>query len=96
MCGGLTKNSQFVKMAADILELPVIIPTETESVLIGSAMLGVCAARGSSLDSVLTDIKCDGRVVLPDLNDQTYHRRKYQVFLKMAAEQTEARRIMNE
>lgn len=44
-CGGLSKNRLYTQSHADICNLPVIIPDEQEMVLVGSAMLGACAAK---------------------------------------------------
>lgn len=44
ICGGLSQNPLLVQSQADVLGLPVLIPNERESVLIGSAILGACAA----------------------------------------------------
>lgn len=44
ICGGLSQNPLFVQIQADVLSLPVLIPTERESVLLGAAILGSCAA----------------------------------------------------
>jgi ribulose kinase len=44
VCGGLGKNPVFVQTIADVLELPVLLPKETESVLLGAAILGATAA----------------------------------------------------
>jgi ribulose kinase len=44
ICGGLGKNPLFVQTVADVLEMPVLLPKETESVLLGAAILGATAA----------------------------------------------------
>ncbi|XP_072022045.1 LOW QUALITY PROTEIN: FGGY carbohydrate kinase domain-containing protein-like [Amphiura filiformis] len=43
-CGGLSKNSLFLQVHADITGLPIVLPKETECVLVGSAILGAAAA----------------------------------------------------
>lgn len=45
ICGGLSKNKLFVQTHADVCSLPVLLPGETEAVLLGSAMLAACAAK---------------------------------------------------
>lgn len=45
ICGGLSKNSLFVQTHADVCAMPVLVPTEVESVLIGASMLGATAAK---------------------------------------------------
>jgi ribulose kinase len=44
LCGGLSRNPLFVQTQADVANLPVLCPRESESVLIGAAILGACAA----------------------------------------------------
>lgn len=45
VCGGLSQNPLFIQIQADVLDLPVLCPTEKESVLIGAAILGSYAAK---------------------------------------------------
>ncbi len=49
ICGGLSKSALFVQTHADVLGIPVVLPDQTESVLLGAAMLGAAAAaKGGS------------------------------------------------
>ena len=45
ICGGLSKNAQFVQSHANAFGLQVLLPEETESVPFGSAMLAASASR---------------------------------------------------
>lgn len=45
ICGGLSKNSLFVQTHADVCTMPVLIPEESETVLVGAAILGAYAAH---------------------------------------------------
>uniref|UniRef100_UPI003AAC4415 FGGY carbohydrate kinase domain-containing protein n=1 Tax=Centroberyx gerrardi TaxID=166262 RepID=UPI003AAC4415 len=45
LCGGLSKNPLFVQIHANATGLPVVLPDQTEAVLIGAAVLGACASR---------------------------------------------------
>lgn len=45
ICGGLSKNKLFVQCHADICSIPVMVPTEPESVLVGASQLGATAAK---------------------------------------------------
>lgn len=45
ICGGLSKNQIFIETHADACDLPVLCPNEKETVLVGAAMLGACAAK---------------------------------------------------
>ena len=58
ICGGLSQNPLFVHTQADVLSLPVLLPKERESVLVGSAILGSCAAK--TFSSVSEAIKVMG------------------------------------
>lgn len=44
ICGGVSKNEVFVNTHANAIGLHVLIPEETESVLLGAAMLGASVA----------------------------------------------------
>lgn len=44
VCGGLSRSALFVQTQADVANLPVLCPQESESVLVGAAVLGACAA----------------------------------------------------
>ncbi|KRT82014.1 hypothetical protein AMK59_5802, partial [Oryctes borbonicus] len=84
ICGGLSKNELFIQTQADIVNIPVIVPNEKESVLLGAGILGACAAGYfKDMETAIKSMGGSGRVVYPDRNIQTYHERKYQVFLKM-------------
>lgn len=39
MCGGLVKNPLYVAMHANVLQKPVLIPEETEAVLLGESLI---------------------------------------------------------
>lgn len=45
ICGGLSKNTIFVQSHANALGLQILLPEETESVLLGSAMLAASASH---------------------------------------------------
>lgn len=45
ICGGLSKNRIFVETHADACNMAVLLPNETEAVLVGAAILGACAAQ---------------------------------------------------
>uniref|UniRef100_A0A182NIM4 FGGY carbohydrate kinase domain-containing protein n=1 Tax=Anopheles dirus TaxID=7168 RepID=A0A182NIM4_9DIPT len=99
LCGGLSKNSLFVQTHADVCSVPVLLPNEPEAVLLGSAMLGACAAGlYDSLEMAASSMGGKATVVEPDLSDSTrdYHERKYRVFQRMHLDQRGYERIMNE
>lgn len=95
MCGGLSKNEIFVQAHSDICNIPVFIPREPESVLLGAAMLGASAAKVfPDMDSAVRNMAGKGQMVKPNVELKAFHDRKYRVFLKMLNDQLEYREIM--
>ena len=98
ICGGLAKSSLFVQTHCDVLGLPVVRPRESESVLLGAAMLGAAAASEgeSTLLSVLARMGQPGDIHSPDRRLAAFHEKKYKVFKKMSEDQIKYRNIMND
>ncbi|XP_053684239.1 FGGY carbohydrate kinase domain-containing protein [Sabethes cyaneus] len=99
LCGGLSKNTLFVQTHADICKVPVLLPHETEAVLLGSAILGACAAKiYLDLETAAVGMGGQAEIVKPDMSDNNreYHERKYRVFLRMVDDQRAYQCIMNE
>ncbi|KAL7307529.1 hypothetical protein TKK_0000226 [Trichogramma kaykai] len=97
ICGGLTKNHLFIQTQADVLGLPVLLPAEKESVLLGSAILGACAAQTfSSVNDAITKMGGSAIVVHPDPETFSYHEKKYRVFKKMVDDQNQYKEYMRE
>ncbi|XP_046390816.1 FGGY carbohydrate kinase domain-containing protein [Ischnura elegans] len=96
ICGGLAQNSLVVKTHADALNLPIICPIETESVLVGAAILGANAyGENSSLNQTAQSMGGMATAVLPRGDAlKRYHDKKYKVFLRMVQNQREYRSIM--
>ncbi|CAG9823572.1 unnamed protein product [Phaedon cochleariae] len=95
--GGLTKNIVLLQTHADACEKPAIFSDEAESVLLGAGILGASAAQ------YFTDTKTaiqlmggKGKAIMPNEVDVKYHKRKYQVFLKMCQDQLEYRNMMQD
>ena len=66
ICGGLSQNELFIQTQADVLGLPVLCPQEKESVLIGSAILGACAAKTfSSVNEAIQKMGGTANVISP-------------------------------
>lgn len=94
-CGGLAKNNLYVQCHADICQLPVLIPDEQEMVLVGSAMLGACAAKVyDSLESASAAMGGTGQLGIPQFATKDYHDCKYQVFLEMLKDQLKYKDMM--
>ncbi|XP_057987958.1 uncharacterized protein LOC110642073 isoform X2 [Hevea brasiliensis] len=61
-CGGLSKNPVFVQEHADIIGCPIVLPRESESVLLGAAILGAVAAKKyTSLSEAMKALNAAGQ-----------------------------------
>lgn len=82
-------------MQADVVNLPVICPEESESVLLGSAILGACASGFfKDVKTAITAMGGNGNVISPNEGMQLYHDKKYKVFLEMLKNQRMYKEIM--
>ncbi|XP_041977765.1 FGGY carbohydrate kinase domain-containing protein [Aricia agestis] len=96
ICGGITKDPLFIQVQADAVGLPILKPNEQESVLVGSAILGACAAQHfNSIKAAIENMGGAATVILPNENIKKFHDKKYQVFLNMYQDQLKYRMIMN-
>lgn len=96
ICGGLSKNPVFIQAHAEACNLPVLVSNETETVLIGAAMLGACGAKYfKNLETASKEMGGTGRVVQPHDDLRSYHERKYRIFREMLKDQLKYRNIMN-
>ncbi|XP_037825515.1 FGGY carbohydrate kinase domain-containing protein [Lucilia sericata] len=94
-CGGLSKNALYVQCHADICQLPALIPDEQEMVLVGSAMLGACAAKVyENLESASAAMGGTGKLIIPQFGTKDFHERKYLVFLEMLKDQYKYKDMM--
>lgn len=95
-CGGGVKNPLFLREHADITGCRIVLPQEPESVLLGSAMLGAVAAGDQpNLLSAMAAMSAASRVLKPTTGPTAeYHRAKYEVFLRMHADQLAYRQLM--
>ncbi|GLH03762.1 uncharacterized protein GBIM_09616 [Gryllus bimaculatus] len=95
ICGGLSSNPLFVQTQADVVGMPVLCPHEAESVLLGAAILGACAAgEFSNIQAAIVGMGGKANVVQPNPEDHRYHKKKYKVFLKMVEDQKTYKEIM--
>lgn len=96
ICGGLRKNPLYVQMHADVTGLPVIVPNEEESVLLGAGILGATAAGlYPTIQDCMEKMCGQGQVTLPSQAEKRYHEKKFAVFLKMLDHQREYKQLMN-
>ncbi|KAL6189074.1 hypothetical protein ACLB2K_040464 [Fragaria x ananassa] len=96
-CGGLAKNHLFIQEHADIIGCPIILPRESEPVLLGAAILGAVAARKySSMHDAMKALNASGQVVHPskDPKVKNYHDAKYRIFRELYEQQLSHRSLM--
>ncbi|XP_057966755.1 uncharacterized protein LOC131156980 isoform X2 [Malania oleifera] len=96
-CGGLTKNLLFMQEHANIIGCPIILPRESEPVLLGAAILGAVAAKKySTLHEAMKALNVAGQVVCPsnDSKVKKYHDAKYRIFRDLYVQQLSRRSIM--
>ncbi len=95
LCGGGAKNPLWVREFADVTGLPIEIISESEAMLLGSAMLG---ATASGLYPKLTDAMLamtgDVSVTMPRAGTAAFHDRKYRIFREMANDQLKYRGML--
>ncbi|GLT80393.1 hypothetical protein SLA2020_518340 [Shorea laevis] len=96
-CGGLSKNPLFIQEHANIIGCPIILPRESESILLGAAILGAVAAkRYSSLSEAMKALNAAGQVIHPskDPKVKKYHDAKYRIFRDLYEQQLSQRSTM--
>ncbi|XP_010888544.2 FGGY carbohydrate kinase domain-containing protein isoform X1 [Esox lucius] len=96
LCGGLSKNPLYVQVHANATGLPVVLPAQTEAVLVGAAVLGACASCDySSIQEAMEKMAKVGKVVQPDHELQSFYSKKHSVFLRLHVHQREYMALMN-
>jgi FGGY-family pentulose kinase len=95
MCGGGIKNPIWLREHADITGCNIILPVESQAVILGSAMI---AAAGTgyykSIQDAMKNMYSPGKVIEPDHNRKAYHDAKYKVFQEMYKDQMKYRELM--
>lgn len=97
--GGGTKNELFLKQHADICGCKIILPKESEAVLLGSAVLAaVASGTYPNIQEAMTGMNQAGRVIEPEKNQAliNYHNSKYKVYHKMYDDERSYNEIMKE
>ncbi|XP_010259786.1 PREDICTED: FGGY carbohydrate kinase domain-containing protein-like isoform X1 [Nelumbo nucifera] len=98
-CGGPSTNPLYIQQHADIIGCPIVLPRESESVLLGAAILGAVAAKKySSVDEAMKALNAAGQVIHPseDPKVKKYHDAKYRIFQDLYEQQLSHRSIMAE
>ena len=83
--GGGSKNPLFLREHADATGCRVVVPRESEAVLLGAAMLGaVAAGKYVSIREAMDSMSGTGKVIEPEGGQiAAYHDAKYRVFLRL-------------
>lgn len=95
MCGGGTKNPLWLREHADICGCDIVLPEESEAVILGAAMLAASASGDfDSLDDVIKKMPAEGRRIAPRRETAEFHVAKYGVFKEMYKDQMKYRDAM--
>ncbi len=97
VCGGGTKNPLFLREHADITGCQMVLPREPEAVLLGAAVLGaVASGQFPTVMAAMQAMNAAGKIIEPAQGrTAAYHRRKYEVYLRLHADFLDYRQIMN-
>ncbi|AWN15273.1 FGGY-family carbohydrate kinase [Salinisphaera sp. LB1] len=95
LCGGILKNERWLAETADATGLPIELPAETETVLLGSAMLAATACGDQpDLRTAAAAMSSTDRVIEPRAERRAFHEAKYRVYRAIHADQLAYREIM--
>ncbi|CNK77987.1 FGGY-family carbohydrate kinase [Yersinia mollaretii] len=96
--GGGTKNPIFVQEHANATGCAMLLPEESEAMLLGSAMMGTVAAGVfESLPEAMAAMSRIGKTVTPQTNKiKAYYDRKYRVFHQMYHDHLRYQELMRE
>ncbi|MFV0321950.1 MAG: FGGY-family carbohydrate kinase [Alphaproteobacteria bacterium] len=95
MCGGGTKNPLWLREHANITGLNIEVITESEAMLLGSALLAAYAAgEFAALPDAMRAMSSVETTIEPQTQTQAFHNKKYKVFRKLYADFISYREIM--
>ncbi|MFN2996282.1 FGGY-family carbohydrate kinase [Serratia plymuthica] len=96
--GGGTKNPLFVQEHANATGCAMLLPEESEAMLLGGAMMGTVAAGVfDTLPEAMSAMSRIGKTVTPQTNKiKSYYDRKYHVFHELYNDHMKYRRLMQE
>ncbi|WP_034916174.1 FGGY-family carbohydrate kinase [Erwinia sp. 9145] len=96
--GGGTKNPVFVQEHANATGCAMLLPEESEAMLLGSAIMGtVAAGLYESLPEAMNAMSRTGKTVTPQTNEiKRYYDRKYRVFRELYHDHVKYRQMMQE
>ena len=95
-CGGGTRNPVFLQEHADITNCRIVLPKESEAVLLGSAILGAVASREyRTVAEGMAAMSAAGSVIEPHGGAVArFHDAKYKVFKQLHEDQIKYRGTM--
>lgn len=96
--GGGTKNPLFVQEHANATGCAMLLPEESEAMLLGGAMMGTVAAGVfETLPEAMSAMSRIGKTVTPQTNKiKAYYDRKYRVFHELYNDHMKYRQLMQE
>ncbi|MEC5320634.1 FGGY-family carbohydrate kinase [Brenneria populi subsp. brevivirga] len=96
--GGGTKNPVFVQEHANATGCAMLLPEESEAMLLGGAMMGTVAAGVfDTLPEAMNAMSRIGKTVTPQTNQiKQYYDRKYRIFHELYNDHMKYRRLMQE
>ncbi|HET9146879.1 MAG TPA: FGGY-family carbohydrate kinase, partial [Acetobacteraceae bacterium] len=96
--GGGTKNPVFLREHADATACRLVLPRESEAVLLGAAILGAVAGGAhADIRAAMAGMSGVGATIAPgDGRVRAYHEAKYRVFRRMIEDQRACRELMRE
>ncbi|MDE2125932.1 MAG: FGGY-family carbohydrate kinase [Armatimonadetes bacterium] len=93
--GGGTRNPLWLREHADATGLNLILPRESEAVLLGSAMLGAVASGAySTLVEAMQGMASAGEIIRPNPATAAYHDARFTIFREMYRQQLLRRESM--
>ncbi|MCG9787252.1 FGGY-family carbohydrate kinase [Vibrio mediterranei] len=97
-CGGGTKNSVFLQEHANATGSMILLPEESEAVLLGSAMLGsVAAGFYGDIPEAMNAMSRISKSIMPQTEkNKLFYDAKYKIFHKMYEDDREYKRLMEE
>lgn len=108
VCGGLCKSKLFLTELADALQIPIVLPREPESMLLGCAILAATAdslrdtdltsgdgALGAAIVEKSAAMSTAGSVVEPRVERRSYHEKKKRCYYQLYEHFMELRHIMD-
>jgi len=94
-CGGGTKNPLWLQEHADITGCDIVLPRESEAMLLGTAMLAsVAAGTYRSVAEAMASMGHAGKATRADSSANPYHDTKYGIFRKMYSYHLDHRKRM--